>query len=70
MAKVNKVLPLSQVASPPSPAVSQVQRVFEALMSSKGHTDFSMNNGRYVSTSLQVRWNYFQIGWSMREVTM
>ena len=41
----------------------------EAIMRSKGHTDFTQEKGRYVNLSLQTRWNYFQIGWEMAKVT-
>lgn len=43
------------------------QKMFEALMRSKGHTDFSKDkNNRYANLSLQTRWNYFLLGWEMR----
>lgn len=45
------------------------QRVFEAIMRVKNHTDFTMNNGKYKNNGLQTRWIYFQMGWEMREVT-
>jgi hypothetical protein len=49
--------------------MTQPQRIFEAIMRTKGHTDFSQVKGRYLNASMQTRWNYFQIGWEMREVT-
>ena len=49
--------------------MSQTQRTFEALMRTKNYTDFSQIKGRYINPSLQVRWNYFQMGWEMRGVT-
>jgi hypothetical protein len=49
--------------------MSQSQRVFEAIMRAKGHTDFSLAKGKYVNQSLAVRWNYFQLGWEMAQVT-
>lgn len=49
--------------------MAKAQLVFEALMSVKGHDDFSMKNGKYLNNSLQVRWSYFKMGWSMREVS-
>jgi len=49
--------------------MSKAQTVFEALMRSKGHTDFNMHNSKYSVQSLQVRWSYFQLGWEMRGVT-
>ena len=43
------------------------QRVFEAMMRGKGHDDFTKTStGRYKVPSLQMRWNYFQMGWEMR----
>jgi hypothetical protein len=48
--------------------MTQAQKVFEALMRTKGHTDLSQVNGRYLNASMQTRWNYFQMGWEMREV--
>jgi hypothetical protein len=51
--------------------MSKAQTVFEAIMKTKGHTDFSMNDtGKYNNTNLGVRWAYFQLGWAMREVTV
>jgi hypothetical protein len=50
--------------------MSKAQAIFEALMRSKGHTDFDMNaNGKYSVPSLQTRWSYFQLGWEMKAVT-
>lgn len=49
--------------------MTQAQKMFEAIMRTKGHTDFTMVNGKYTNTNLVVRWNYFQLGWEMREVT-
>jgi hypothetical protein len=43
--------------------------MFEAIMKSKGHTDFSMTKNRYTNASMQTRWVYFQLGWEMREVS-
>jgi hypothetical protein len=44
--------------------------MFEAIMRTKGHTDFAMSDtGKYLNTNLHVRWSYFQLGWEMREVT-
>ena len=43
--------------------------IFEALMRSKGHTDFRLTKtGRYAVPAIQVRWSYFQLGWEMRGV--
>jgi hypothetical protein len=51
--------------------MSKAQTVFEALMRSKGHTDFNMNaTGKYSVPSLQMRWSYFQLGWEMKAVTL
>jgi hypothetical protein len=50
--------------------MSKAQQVFEALMRSKGHTDFHQSkSGKYLVPALQMRWVYFQLGWSMHEVT-
>jgi hypothetical protein len=50
--------------------MSKAQTVFEALMRTKGHTDFSVNaTGKYINTNLGVRWAYFQLGWEMKAVT-
>lgn len=49
--------------------MTQAQKVFEAIQRSKGHTDFSIGaSGKYNSPQLQVRWNYFQLGWEMAMV--
>jgi hypothetical protein len=46
------------------------QKVFESIMRTKGHTDFTMTDtNKYNNTNLQTRWVYFQLGWSMKEVT-
>lgn len=50
-------------------AMSQVQKVFEGLMRAKGYADFNMHNSKYSVPGLQVRWNYFQLGWEMAKVT-
>ena len=40
-------------------------------MLTKGHDDFSVNaHGKYLNASLQMRWSYFQLGWSMKEVSV
>ncbi len=52
-----------------SHTMPKAQQVFEALMRAKGHTEFSMDKGRYKNNSLRVRWSYFHMGWSMREVS-
>ena len=50
--------------------MTHCQKIFEAMMRVKGHTDFTMSTtGKYINTNLQVRWAYFQLGWEMREVT-
>lgn len=50
--------------------MTQAQKVFEAIMRTKGHADFSMSDtGRYNVPALQVRWSYFQMGWELRAVT-
>lgn len=48
--------------------MTHAQRVFEAIMRTKGHTDFAMAKGKYTNPGLQVRWSYFQLGWEMKEV--
>ena len=50
--------------------MTHCQRIFEATMRVKGHTNFGMTpTGKYVNASLQIRWAYFQLGWELREVT-
>ena len=49
--------------------MSQCQKMFEALMRTKGHSDFTQKNGRYTNLGLQTRWNYFQLGWEMSRVS-
>lgn len=48
--------------------MTQAQKVFEAIMRTKGHVDFNMHNGKYSVPSLQMRWVYFQLGWEMSGV--
>ena len=51
--------------------MTQAQKVFEAVMTSKGHTDFSKSDtGKYNNVSLAMRWPYFLLGWEMREVSI
>lgn len=41
--------------------------IFEAIMRSNGHTDFSLtSSGRYRLGAMQTRWKYFLLGWEMR----
>ena len=49
--------------------MSKAQQVFEALMRTKGYDDFTLVRGKYVNPGLQVRWNYFLMGWEMRGVS-
>ena len=49
--------------------MSKAQKVFEAIMRTKGHQDFEQTKGRYNNPGLQTRWGYFQLGWEMREVS-
>lgn len=50
--------------------MNQCQRTFEAIMRAKGQTDFSMGkSGKYTLSQLQMRWNYFQLGWEMAKVS-
>lgn len=48
--------------------MTQSQKVFEAIMRTKGHTDFKTSKGRYTNANLHVRWSYFQLGWEMAKV--
>jgi hypothetical protein len=49
--------------------MTQAQKVFEAIMRTKGHTDFAQVKGRYTTPAMQVRWTYFRMGWEMAGVT-
>jgi len=50
--------------------MSQAQKVFEAIMRTKGHDDFRMSDtGKYLNPGLQVRWSHYLLGWEMREAT-
>jgi hypothetical protein len=50
--------------------MSRAQKVFESIMRTKGHSEFTMNDtGKYLNGALQTRWLYFQLGWEMCEVT-
>jgi hypothetical protein len=49
--------------------MTKAQKVFEAIMRTKGHTDFAQDGSRYTNVNLQTRWNYFQLGWEMAQVT-
>lgn len=43
--------------------------VFEAVMRGNGYTDFAKDEkGKYISSSLQTRWQYFLFGWEMRSL--
>lgn len=47
--------------------MTKAQTVFEAIMRTKGYTDFSKSDtGKYTNVSLAIRWPYFQLGWEMR----
>ena len=48
--------------------MSKAQQVFEAIMRGKGMTELTMVKGKYAAPAMQARWNYFQLGWEMREV--
>jgi hypothetical protein len=50
--------------------MSKAQQVFEALMRSKGYTDFDQAKGRYTTPAMQVRWTYFRMGWELCGVTL
>lgn len=50
--------------------MTEATKYFEAVMRGKGHTDFSKTaHGKYVSTTLQVRWAYFLMGWEMAKAS-
>jgi hypothetical protein len=50
--------------------MSKAQQVFEAIMATKGHSEFAMSaKGKYLVPALQLRWSYFLMGWEMRGVT-
>lgn len=50
--------------------MTQAQKMFEAIMRTKGHDDFEMNmKGKYLVPAMQLRWVYFQLGWEMKGVT-
>jgi len=50
--------------------MNKAQQVFEALMRSKGYTDFDQSkSGKYTTPAMQVRWTYFRMGWEMKGVT-
>mgnify|MGYP000152028317 FL=1 len=49
--------------------MKEAQKIFEAIMRVKGHTDFTIAKNKYSNPSMQTRWSYFQLGWEMREVT-
>jgi hypothetical protein len=50
--------------------MNKAQQVFEALMRSKGYTDFGqVKSGKYTTPAMQVRWAYFRMGWEMKGVT-
>lgn len=49
--------------------MSQAQKIFEAIMRTKGYTDFTQVKDRYANTNLQTRWNYFLMGWEMSRVS-
>ena len=48
----------------------KARQVFIALMASKGYTgvDLAMDNDKYSVAAMQMRWNYFLLGWEMRGV--
>lgn len=49
--------------------MTQAQKVFEAIMRTKGHIELAQHNGRYTNINIQNRWNYFQLGWEMAQVS-
>jgi hypothetical protein len=48
--------------------MTKAQEVFEAMMVAKGYTELEQTKGRYISPTIQSRWNYFFMGWQMRGV--
>ena len=48
--------------------MTQAQKVFEAMMVAKGYIELKQTKGRYNSPAVQVRWNYFLLGWQLRGV--
>jgi hypothetical protein len=49
--------------------MNKARMVFESLMRAKGYEDFSQSEtGKYLVAALQIRWNYFLLGWEMRGV--
>jgi hypothetical protein len=50
--------------------MSKAQRIFESIMRTKGHSEFTMTEtNKYTNGALQTRWLYFQLGWEMCEAT-
>lgn len=49
--------------------MTQAQRIFEAIMRTKGHADLAQDKGRYTNSNMQTRWNYFIMGWEMAKVS-
>lgn len=50
--------------------MEQCRKVFEAMMRSKGHDNFSKTKtGKYAVPNLQTRWAYFMLGWEMARAT-
>jgi hypothetical protein len=49
--------------------MTKAQQVFEAIMTAKGHTNFSKSEtGKYENATLAMRWPFFKLGWEMRGV--
>jgi hypothetical protein len=49
--------------------MTESRMIFEAIMKTKGHDDFTQTRGKYVNSGLQTRWIYFQLGWEMARAT-
>ena len=49
--------------------MTKAQKMFEAIMRVKGHTDFTMTNGRYNHAGLALRGGYVQRGGEVGEVS-
>jgi hypothetical protein len=48
----------------------KAQKVFMALMASKGYTpaDLDWDGTKFTNVNIVTRWNYFLLGWEMRGV--
>ena len=48
----------------------KARQVFMALMVGKGYApeDLAWDGKKFVNTNITTRWNYFLLGWEMRNV--